>query len=94
MKVVTANFRELYFEHQDITRIDGESTFAALHNMVLQLKSNAVYGMGTLGDGVYGYIFIIMSPVTDATLDPLSLFIVPAPPGPINVTDNATQHEI
>ena len=48
----------------------------------------------TLGSDTYKYIDISMSPVTYATLDPLSQCIVPAPPEPINVVNNATQYQI
>ena len=80
MKVGTTNVRELYFEHQDLTRINSKLTFAVLHNMVLQLKVNTVSVLCTLGGGMYSYICII--PITHATLAPLTPFIVPVHPGP------------
>ena len=33
------NFRELYFEHKDLTRIVGKPTFGYLHAMLIELKA-------------------------------------------------------
>ena len=87
------NVRELYFGHQSLILINGKPMFA-VHNMMLQSKSNALSVLCTLGGGVYGYICIIMFPVTYVTLTPCTPFIVPAPLGPLNVVNNATPYQI
>ena len=92
MKVGTANVRELYFEHQDLIRINGVPTFAALHNMFLQLKANAVSVTCMLSKGTCGHIGTILSPVTYATVDPMNPFIILVPLGPLNITNDATQY--
>ena len=94
MKFETENVRELYFEHQELTRINGGPMFITLHNMALRLKSNAISIPCTLGGGAYGYISIIMSPVTYATLAPFTPFIIIVPPESLNVADNAMQYQI
>ena len=94
MKVGTANVRELYFEQQDLTRINGKPTFAVIHNMVLQLKSNTVSVLCTLGGGAYRYIGIILPPVTYIAIAPMNILVVPAPPGPLNVANKTKQYQI
>ena len=90
MKAGTVNVRELYFEHQDLTQITGKPTFITIYNMVLQLKANAVPIPHMLGGGAYGYIGIILSSVTCASIAAMNPFIILAPLGPLNVTNNAT----
>ena len=94
MKVGAANVRELYFKHQDLTRINGKQTLAALHNIALHLKINAGSILCTLCGGVYSYIGIGIFLVAYATTVPMNSFIVPDPLGPLNVTNNATQYQI
>ena len=67
--------------------------FATLHNMMMQLKSNAVSIPYTI-DGVYEYIYSILSPVTYADLATMTPFIVPVPPGPLSAANNTTQYQI
>ena len=88
------NFRDLYFEHKALTRIIGESTFSTLQLMLLQLKANASSVPSTLGVGQRGYIGVILSPVTYATLAPMTPFEPPAHPGILQVDPPATQFEI
>ena len=92
MKAGAANIRELYFEYQYLTRINGKLVFTALNNTVLQLKANTVSVPCTLDSGTYAYIIIIMSPVTYATITLMNPFIVPAPLKPLNVASNTTQY--
>ena len=62
--------------------------FATLHNIVLQLYVNTISVPFMLGCFAYGLIGILISPITYTTLVSMSAFIVPAPPGPLNVTNN------
>ena len=84
------NFRDLYFEHKDLTRIIGEPTFSTLHLMILELKANASSVSSTLGGGQHGYIGVILSPVTYATLAPMQPFVPPIHPGVLHVDLPAT----
>ena len=94
MKIRATHVRKLYFEYQDLTQINGEPMFSTLHNMTLQLNSNTFSVPCTLGSCAYGFIGIILSPVTYATLALVYLFIVPAPPELLNVANKTTQYQI
>ena len=85
------NFRELYFEHKELTRIMDEPTFGPLHNMLLELKANASSISCNLGGGAHSYARYIVSHVTYATIAPLTPFIIPLHTGPLSVAVGATQ---
>ena len=57
---VTMNVRELYFEHQDLMRINSEPMFDHLHRMLQEIKANVVSVPTSLGGGAHGYIGIIL----------------------------------
>ena len=62
--------------------------------MLLRLKANASSVPSTLGGGQYGYIGVILSPVTYATLAPMQPFETPTHPGILQVKLPATEYEI
>ena len=88
------NFRDLYFEHKHLMQIIGKSSFATLHLLLLQLKSNASSVPSTLGRGQYGCVGVILSPVTYTTLAPINTFVPPVHPGILTIVHPATQYEI
>ena len=94
MSSTPTHYRDLYFEHKNLTRISGEPTFASLHKMLLELKANAVSVPSTLGGGAHGFIGVILSGPTYATLAPMTPFVIPVHPGPLRVVHGATQYEI
>ena len=94
MRVGTTNTRELYFEYQDITRVNRESMFATLHSMGLQLKVNTIPIPCTLDRGVERLIGIISSPVMYTTIALMSPFTIPAHQELLNIAKNATQYQI
>ena len=49
-------FRELYFEHKDLTCIVGDPTFAPLHSILLELKANTSSIPCNLGVGSHVYV--------------------------------------
>jgi len=53
------NFRELYFEHKSLTKIHSEPTFAGLHRILHELKTNLASVPCPLGEGAYGYLGMI-----------------------------------
>ena len=63
-----------------LTPIDGEPTYATLKTLKYQLKANAASVPTTLGSGNHGYLGLILSPATYATISPTA-FIEPAYPG-------------
>ena len=84
------NFRELYFEHKDLMRIVGKPTFTPLHVMLLELKANASSVPCNLRDGSHGYAGCILSPVTYATIAPLTPLTIPLYPGLLTVLVGTT----
>ena len=94
MSSTPTHYRDLYFEHKNLTRISGEPTFASLHKMLLELKANAVSVPSTLGGGAHGFIGVILSGPTYATLAPMTPFVIPGHTGPLRVVHGATQYEI
>ena len=74
------NYRDLYFEHKVLTRINGEPNFGSLHHLLMQLKANAVSVPTTLGGGSHGFIGIILSGPTYATLALFTPFALLAKP--------------
>ena len=63
-----------------VTPIVGEPTYATLKTLKDQLKANAASVPTTLGGGNHGYLGLILSPATYATISPTA-FIEPAYPG-------------
>ena len=62
--------------------------------MLLQLKVNASSIPSTLGKGKHGYMGVILSLVTYATLDPIQSFVLPDHPGILQFVHPATYYEI
>ena len=63
-----------------VTPIVGEPTYATLKTLKDQLKANTTSVPTTLGGGNHGYLGLILSPATYATISPTA-FIEPAYPG-------------
>ena len=63
-----------------VTPIIGEPTYATLKTLKDQLKANAASVPTTLGGGKHGYLGLILSPATYATISPTA-FIEPVYPG-------------
>ena len=63
-----------------LTPIVGKPTYATLKTLKDQLKANAASISTTLGGGNHGYLGLILSPATYATISPTA-FIEPAYPG-------------
>ena len=62
-----------------VAPIIGEPTYATLKTLKDQLKANAASVPKTLGGGTHGYLGLILSPATYATISPTA-FIKPAYP--------------
>ena len=84
------NFRDLYFKYKSLTRISGKPTFSTLHNLLLELKANAVYTPSTLGGGAHGFIGSILYAPIYTTLVPYQPFITPVHTGPQQMVHGAT----
>ena len=69
------DFKELFFKHQILPKIEGESTFKTLHSILNLLKVNACSVPCTLGGGNNGYVGILVSDVSYQILAPGTPFI-------------------
>ena len=63
-----------------VTPVVGEPTYATLKTLKDQLKANAASVPTTLGGGNHGYLGLILSPATYATISQTA-FIEPVYPG-------------
>ena len=72
-----------------VTPIVGEPTYATLKTLKDQLKATAASVPTTLGRGSHGYIGLILSPATYATISPTA-FIEPAYPGQLPAIPGGT----
>ena len=63
-----------------VTTIVGEPTYATLKTLKDQLKANAASVPTTLGGGNHGFLGLILSPATYATIS-LTVFNEPTYPG-------------
>ena len=88
------NVKELYFEFQELTPLNGEPTFDTLQKILTQLKSNASSVPTNLGGSGHGLIGAILSTASYATLAPLTPFQGPTHPGTLTVPPNSTQYVI
>lgn len=94
MTASNTDFKELFFEHKLIPRIEGEPTFTSLHNLLRLLKANTCSVPCTLGGGNHGYVGMLISAVSYHILAPGTPFIAPTHPGPLAVVPGATQYQI
>ena len=88
------NVKELYFEFQELTPLNGKSAFNTLQKMLTQLKANARFVSKHLGGGGHGFIGAILSTASYATLAPLTMFPGPTHPGTLSIPPNSTQYAI
>ena len=68
MSIQLVNYRETYFTKPDLTRILGIPTYEALHQMQLELKTNALSVHSNLGGAVHGHLGLLMTDVQYALL--------------------------
>ena len=90
----STDLNALFFEHKILPKILGEPTFDKLHQLLRWMKANACSVPCTLGGGANGYVGMLVSNVSYATLAPRTPFIVPVHPGVLQVPPNSTQYQI
>ena len=88
------NYRELYFEHRLLTRINGKPNFFSLNYLLIELKANAGSVPTTLGEGAHGFIGMIISPATYSTIAPNTPFVMPVHSGTLTHAQGATHFQI
>ena len=71
MSISTVNYHETFLPKLDLTRILGIPTYDALHQIKLELKSNALSVHYNLGGVTLGHLGIFMTNAKYATLSPV-----------------------
>jgi hypothetical protein len=62
MSISTVNYREIFFEHPELTKIIGVPTYNTLHKLNQEIKSNAISVHSNLGGGQHGHLGLVVSP--------------------------------
>jgi hypothetical protein len=62
MSILTVNYREIFFEYPDLTKIIGIPAFETLHLLNQGIKSNAITVHSNLGGGQHGHLGLVVSP--------------------------------
>jgi hypothetical protein len=91
MSIPTVNYREVFFEHPDLSRIIGIPTYETLHTLNQELKSNAISVHSNLGGGQHGHLGLVVSPNAYALLSNIP-YDRPGHPAPLDIPQNATHH--
>ena len=78
------DYRNTLFEFKELKKIHGEPTYEGLKVLVNQLKSNAQAVSSPLGDGMHGYLALVLSPRQYATVSNVP-FVRPMAPGPLTI---------
>ena len=81
------NYCELFFENNELTRIEGEPTAERLIRLNRELKSNALSVYSNLGGARHGHLFLlVMTPAQFALIPPTAF------PGVLIIPPGITQH--
>ena len=92
--MTNTDLKELFFEHKVIEKVTDEPNFPKLHNLLRLLKANACTVPCTLGGGAHGYVRILVSVVSYASLAPVTPFVIPVNPGALPIVPGQTQFQI
>ena len=84
------NYQETLFPKPDLTRILNIPTYDALHQMQLELNSNALTVHSNLVGGTHGHLGILIANTKYATLSPV-VYVPPVHPGILQITRNTTR---
>ena len=84
------NYRELYFEYKELTRIEGEPTAEHLIRLNKELKANALSVYSNLGGAQHGHLFLVMTPAQFGLIS-VTPFVRPAHPGTLVIQPGTTQ---
>ena len=88
MSISTVNYQETFLLKPDLIRIIGIPTYDNLHQMQLELKSNALYVHSNLGGGTHGHLGLLMNYTRYATLSSV-VYVCPVHPGILQTFSNA-----
>jgi hypothetical protein len=92
MSIPTVNYREIFFEHPDLTTIIGIPSYNTLHTLNQEIKSNAISVHSNLGAGQHGHLGLVISPNAYAFLANTP-YLRPGHPAPLDIPVGATRHQ-
>jgi len=87
----TVNYREVFFEYPDCTKILGEPTFETVKILEDELKANAQAVYSPLGGGQHGHLGLVLAPFLYSTIS-ATPFQRPNPPAPFIIDPNEAAH--
>ena len=85
------NYRQLYFEHPDLTRIFGRPTFNSIKKLEDELKANAQGVYSPLGGGENGHLGLVVNPLLYIAVSQTP-FVTPPTPRPHVILPNEPPH--
>jgi hypothetical protein len=77
---LTINYRESYFQHPSLTKIDGDPTYTSLAKLARECKANGKSVATTLGGGLQGYLGLVCSAAAYERVSPGVPFVRPTLP--------------
>jgi hypothetical protein len=92
MSIPTVNYREIFFEHHDLTKIIGIPSYDTLLKLNQEIKSNAISVHSNLGEGQHGHLGLVISLNAYAFLANTP-YDRPRHPVPLDVPAAATRHQ-
>eukprot|EP00957_Ditylum_brightwellii_P169216 12879958-Ditylum_brightwellii.AAC.1 len=88
------DYKNNYFEYQELTPIQGEPTTAALLNLCSKVRSNVQSVDTMLGGGANGHLGLVCDTAIYASIPGASTYLRPLNPGQLIVTSTAMQAQM
>jgi hypothetical protein len=70
MSISHVNYRESYFQHPTLTKINGDPTYASLAKLERECKANGKSVSTTLGGGLQGHLGLVCSTAAYQRISP------------------------
>ena len=89
------NYREVYFRHGNLTKIEGNPTYKNIQHLYKEVKANAASVPTTLGGGNHGHLGLVQDNTTYARISPTAPYVRPTLPAALlPPAAGMTQHQI
>ena len=89
------NYREVYFRHGNLTKIEGNPTYENIQQLYKEVKANAASVPSTLGGGNHGHLGLVQDNTTYARISPNAAYIRPTLPAALPPpVAGMTQHQL
>ena len=79
------DYIQTYFKFQSLTRSVGKPTYESIKAVKEELKANAASVYTNRGGGAHGYLALVISPTSYASITGTVPFIAPVHPGPLTI---------